>query len=151
MKSRLGSLLAICLLILGVTVVSFAQKSGGQSDLSVAQRLEVLNSKLEAMRRSLGSAISSMAPAAKSDDKTKPNADDPLVRLKGLEKEVSSLSSEVNDIRTKNDRAEKYDSTAVDRLEASVAELGPRVDLGLQQTASARGTAAVATETSSSK
>jgi outer membrane protein assembly factor BamD len=152
MKSRLASLLAIFLLILGVTAVSTAQKSGGQSELSIAQRLEVLTSKLEAMRRSLGSAISSMAPAAKSDDKTKPNAEDPLVRLKGLEKEVASLSSEVNDIRTKNDRAEKFDSTAVDRLEASVAELGPRVDLGLQQTASARGTAAVAaSETSSTK
>jgi hypothetical protein len=66
MKSRLASLLAICLLILGVTAVSSAQKSDGPSELSVAQRLEVLTSKLEAMRRSLGSAISSMAPAPRA-------------------------------------------------------------------------------------
>jgi hypothetical protein len=52
------------------------------------------------------------------------------VRLKGLEKEASSLTSEVSDLRTKNDKAEKFDSTAIDRLEGSVAELGPRVETG---------------------
>src|SRR5206468_4109226 len=116
-----------------------------------AQRLDVLTSKLDLMRRSLNSAISSMTPAAKSNDKAKPNADDPVVRLKGLEKEVSAVTSEVNDIRAKNDRAEKFDATAVDRLEASVAELGPRVDQALQQTASARGTAAITTSSTTHK
>ena len=67
------------------------------------------------------------------------NADDPAVRLKGLEKEVSSLMSEVNDIRSKNDKAEKFDATALDRLETAVAELNTRVETALQQTASARG------------
>ncbi len=61
-----------------------------------------------------------------------------MVRLKGLEKEVSSLNSEVNDIRSKNDKAEKFDATAVDRLETSVAELNTRVETTLQQTASLR-------------
>ena len=87
------------------------------------------------MRRSLNSAIKAMDD--KSKDK-KANADDPVVRLKGLEKEVSSLNSEVNDIRTKNDKAEKFDPTAVDRLETAVAELNTRVETGLQQTAGAR-------------
>ena len=155
MKCRLISLLAWGLLIVGVTGAAFGQRSGGVSELSVAQRLDVMTSKLETMRRSLNSAISSMAPASKSNDKTndktKENPDDPVVRLKGLEKEVASLTSEVNDIKNKNDKAEKFDSTAVDRLEASVAELGPRVDLGLQQTASARGSAAVASESTASK
>jgi outer membrane protein assembly factor BamD len=66
-----------------------------------------------------------------------------VVRLKSLEKEVSSLTSEINDIRSKNEKAEKFDSTALDRLETSVADLNTRVETALQQTASARtGTAA---------
>jgi outer membrane protein assembly factor BamD len=151
MKFRLLSLLAFCVLTIGLTGATFAQRTGGQTEASVAQRLEVLSSKLDLMRRSLNSAISSMSPAAKGDDKNKPNADDPVVRLKGLEKEVSSLSSEVNDIKTKNDRAEKYDASAVDRLEGSVAELGPRVDQALQQTAGSRGTTTATTKSNKKK
>src|SRR5687767_2819557 len=47
--------------------------------------------------------------------------------------------SDVNDIRSKNDKAEKFDATALDRLETAVTELNTRVETGLQQTASARG------------
>ena len=90
-----------------------------------------MSSKLDLMRRSLSSALNAMDDKSKDKDK-KANADDPDVRLKGLEKEVSSLTNEVNDIRTKNDKAEKFDATAVDRLEASVAELNTRVESGLQ-------------------
>jgi hypothetical protein len=87
MKSRVLSLLAVCLLVLGVTAVAFAQQSGGVSELSVAQRLDVLTSKLESMRRSLNNAISSMAPAAKSNDKTaKVNPDDPVCGSRGLKR-----------------------------------------------------------------
>jgi len=105
-----------------------------------------MSSKLDLMRRSLASAINVL------DDKSKEkkaNADDPVVRLKGLEKEVSSLNSEINDIRSKNDKAEKFDPTAVDRLEASVTELNTRVETGLQETAGARNTAAVASNANS--
>jgi outer membrane protein assembly factor BamD len=137
--------------MLGLTQAALAQRPGGQTELSVNQRLDVMSSKLDLMRRSLNSAISSMAPAAKSNEKTKPNADDPVVRLKSLEKEVSSLTSEISDIRAKNDRAEKFDATIVDRLETSVAELNPRVDAVLQQTASARGTAANASSANKKK
>lgn len=150
MKSRLISLLVFSALVLGVAQTALAQRTG-QSELSAAQRLEVLSSKLESMRRSLSSAISSMAPANKGDDKAKPNADDPLVRLKGLEKDVSRLNSEVNDLKTKNDRAEKFDSTAIDRLEAATTELNTRVETALQQTASARGTGAKATSSKKKK
>ena len=151
MKCRLLSLLVSCVLLLGLTQAAVAQRTGGQTEASLAQRLEVLTSKLDLMRRSLTSAISSMSPAAKSGDKTKPNADDPVVRLKGLEKDVSSVQSEVSDLKAKNDRAEKFDTTAIERLETTVAELGPRVDQALQQTASARGTAASSTSSSSKK
>jgi len=73
------------------------------------------------------------------------------VRLKGLEKEVTSLQSEVADIRQKNDRAEKFDATAVDRLEQGTAELNTRVEQALQETAGARGTAAATASAKSKK
>lgn len=141
MKFRVPMLLGFCI-VLAVAPVALAQRT--QTELSVPQRLEVLSSKLDAMRRSLSSAISAMNPQ-KNDKNTKENADDPVVRLKGLDKEVGSLLSEVQDIRSKHDRAEKYDVTAIDRLESAVAELSTRVEAGLQSTASARtGSSAVA-------
>ena len=145
MRSRF-LILAVCALVLGLPAFGFAQKPGGQTELSTSQRLDVMSSKLDLMRRSLASAINVL------DDKSKEkkaNADDPVVRLKGLEKEVSSLNSEINDIRSKNDKAEKFDPTAVDRLEASVTELNTRVESGLQETAGARNTAAVASNANS--
>src|SRR6185437_260208 len=81
----------------------------------------------------------------------KANADDPVVRLKGLEKEVGSLMSEVSDIRSKNDKAEKFDATAVDRLETAVAELNTRVETGLQETAGLRTANTAASSTSTKK
>lgn len=142
MKSRFIILALFCAAVFGLPQTVFGQKTGGQTELSTAQRLDVMSSKLDLMRRSLNSAIAAM-PEDKSKDK-KTNADDPVVRLKGLEKEVSSLTSEVNDLRNKNDKAEKFNPTDVDRLETAVAELNTRVDSGLQQTASARTGAAVA-------
>ena len=142
MKSRLLILALFCAVVFGPQAV-FGQKTGGQTELSTNQRLDVMSSKLDSMRRSLSSALAAMP---ENKDK-KANADDPVVRLKGLEKEVSSLTSEVNDIRTKNDKAEKFDPADIDRLETSVAELNTRVDQGLQQTASARtGSAASASD-----
>lgn len=145
MHSRFGAHLLICAtLVLTLAGVSFAQKSGGQSELSALQRLDVMKSKLESMRRSLNSAISSMASQA---DKDKKNLDDPRERLRSLDKEASSLLSEVNDIRGKQERSERYDQTSVERLETSVSELNARVESGLQATAGAR--AATASSTSS--
>jgi len=141
MKSRLLILAVFCALVLGLPKVGFAQRPGGQTELSTSQRLDVMDSKLDLMRRSLSSAVKALE--SKSQEK-KTNADDPVVRLKGLQKEVSSLTNEVADIRSKNDKAEKFDATAVDRLEGSVAELNTRVENGLQETAGARSSAATA-------
>ena len=55
-----------------------------------------------------------------------------------MDKEIGSLTSEMNDIRSKQERSERYDPTALDRLEASVAELNTRVQAGLQASASAQ-------------
>ena len=141
MKSRFLILVLFCTAVFGLPQVVFGQKSGGQqTELSTAQRLDVMSSKLDLMRRSLSAALAAI-PEDKSKDK-KANPDDPIARLKSIEKEVSSLNSEVNDIRVKNDKAEKFDPAAVDRLETSVAELNTRVETTLQQTASVRtGTA----------
>jgi outer membrane protein assembly factor BamD len=142
MKSRFLILAVFCALVFGLPKMGFAQKSGGQTELSTGQRLDVMSSKLDLMRRSLSSAIRVMTDKAKETSKdAKTNADDPIVRLKGLEKEVSSVSTEVNDLRTKNDKAEKFDSTAIDRLEGTVAELNTRVESTLQETAGLRNTA----------
>jgi outer membrane protein assembly factor BamD len=107
----------------------------GQNDASNFQRLNVMRSKLEAMRRSLSSAIAAMNSGDKGDKK---NADDPRERLRGLDKEVGSLLSEVNELVGKEEKAEKYDTARLSGLETSIAELNTRVESALQSTASAR-------------
>src|SRR6266849_7957147 len=108
--------LALALSFIGLAGVSagFAQgsKSQGPSGLSNPQRMSVMRSKLEAMRRSLESAIAGIN-AKDSADKTK-NPDDPRERLRGLAKEVGSVQSELNDIQAKEDRSEKYDASKLD-------------------------------------
>ena len=141
MKSRFLILAVFSALVFGLTATGFAQQPNRQTEASTGQRLDVMSSKLDLMRRSLSSAVKALESGEK--DK-KANADDPVMRLKGLEKEVSTLTSEVNDLRTKNDKAEKFDGTAIDRLEASVAELNTRVESGLQETAGARNVTATA-------
>src|SRR5438270_707311 len=90
--------------------VVLAQGGGrSQSDLSAVQRLEIMRSKLESMRRSLDNAIASMNARDAGDPKTKASADDPRERLRGLDKEVGSVLQDVNDLRGKQDRSEKYD------------------------------------------
>jgi outer membrane protein assembly factor BamD len=140
MKSRFFILAVFCALVFGTLPnTGFAQQQRqNQTELSTGQRLDVMDSKLDLLRRSLNAAIKALG---EQKDK-KANADDPIVRLKGLEKEVSSLTSEVADIRSKNDKAEKFDASELDRLETSVKELNTRVETGLQETASIRTSAA---------
>jgi outer membrane protein assembly factor BamD len=139
MKFRSFKMVTTLSLLFIASATSFAQNNA-QTELSAAQRLDVMTSKLDSMRRSLNNAISSMAPQTNDDKKAKPNADDPRERLRGLEKEVGSILSEVSDIRAKHDRAERYDTTTLDRLEGSVKDIDTRVQAGLQATASARST-----------
>src|SRR5213080_2604754 len=118
---------------------AFAQRpttGQSQSGLSNGQRMDVMRSKLEAMRRSLESGVAALN-AKDTNDKSK-NPDDPGTRLRGLLKEVSSVQSEVTDLRSKEDKAEKYDPLKLDALEQSVADLNTRVEAALQATASAR-------------
>src|SRR6266404_2856408 len=112
------------------------RRNDNQSGLSNLQRLDVMRSKLDALRRSLDNAIAGLN--AKDAGNSKKNPDDPRERLRSLEKEVGSVLSEVNDLHSKEERAEKYDASKLDGLETSVVELNTRVEAGLQATAGAR-------------
>lgn len=127
------------ILVLSFVFSGLAQTKPNEGTPS--QRLDVMRSKLETMRRSLQSLISVLKDENK-DDKTKKDdkekLDTPLGRLRGLEKETSSLQSEINSLRGKVDRAEKYEISDVDQVEERVAELGIRVEKAQQDTASLR-------------
>src|SRR5439155_4579142 len=102
-------------------------------------------------KRSLNSAIAGIPQKAQDKSAKAANADDPRVRLQGLDKEVSAVLSDVNDIHAKQDRSERYDVTKLDTLEASVADLDGRVQTGLQATAGARTGNATASSSSGSQ
>src|SRR6266852_4992553 len=88
--------IAICALAISLTsALAFAQQpqKSAQSELSNSQRLTVMRSKLESMRRSLESAIAGMN--AQDTAAKKANPDDPRERLRGLNKEVVSIRGEV--------------------------------------------------------
>lgn len=129
-------------LLLSVTFVisNFAQKAG---DGTVSQRLDVMRQKLDTMKRSLNSVISVLKDDAKEDKSKKDDKtalDTPLGRMRSLEKEVSSKQSEVNNLRGKVDRSDKFEMSDVDQIEADVNDLSVRVDKAITETASARAT-----------
>jgi outer membrane protein assembly factor BamD len=105
---------------------------------SPTQRLDVMRSRLETIRRTLNSAIAGLNAKDKGDE----SADDPRTRLSGLEKETNKLLDEVNDLKGKQERAERYDPTSLDKLEAAVTELDGRAQVAMRETARERTTAA---------
>src|SRR5512132_749488 len=102
MRYRFPVQLVICAALI-FALAGAAWPQGASSDLSTAQRIDVMRSKLEAMRRSLSSAIASLG---EGNEKEKKNLDDPRQRLRGLDKEVSSILVDVNDIRGKQERSD---------------------------------------------
>jgi outer membrane protein assembly factor BamD len=114
-----------------------AQKPG---DGSASQRLDVMRQKLETIRRSATSAASVLKQETKDEkkDDNKENLDTPYARLRGIEKEASTLQNEVNSLRGKVDRSEKYEASDVDRLENDVTDLQRRSDAVQTETAQAR-------------
>ena len=132
-------------LLLAPLPAASAYGQGGQqpsaSALSPMQRLDVMRSRLETMRRTLNSAIAGLNAGDKGESK----ADDPRARLSGAEKEVSSLLSEVNDLRSKQERADRYDPSQLDRLETATNDLDTRVQNAMRETASERRAAPAAT------
>lgn len=141
--------IAVAAMIISQSPVAFSQKDNKtqtQSGATNVQRMDIMRSKLEALKRSLESAIAAM-PAADPKDKTK--ADDGRERLHGLSKDANSLLSEVNDLHAKEDKSEKYDASKLDGLEISVADLNTRAEGALQATAGARKATSEQTSTAS--
>lgn len=127
------------MLVLSFPLGALAQTKPGEG--TATQRLEVMRSKLETLRRSLQGAISVIKEEnkddkAKKDDKNK--LDTPLGRLTGLEKEVQTIQSDINSLRGKVERSEKYEVSEIDQLEERVREIQAGGDAALQETASLR-------------
>ena len=131
--------LFLFVLVLSTGGVVLGQAKPG--DGTVSQRLEVMRDKLERVRRSLGSAISVLREENKDDKNKKDDEkkiETPLGRLVALDKDVSRVQSDVNSLRGKIDRGEKYERSDVDSLEQLVAEIQSRADTAQLETASAR-------------
>jgi outer membrane assembly lipoprotein YfiO len=138
---RIKVLLVAATVMLGLCVTGIAQVKPGEGTAS--QRLDVMSQKLEIMRRSLKSAASVLEQESKGDESKKgdkENPDSPHARLVSLEKEAGRLQSEVNSLKGKVDRGEKYDAKDIDQAEQSVADLQVRVDKAQTETAEARAT-----------
>ena len=143
-RKTLGIILSL-LLIFGLSLIAAAQQnkpSGGEG--TITQRLDVLRSRLDGLRRSVGSAISAYKEETKDEKKDKKDKKDktvndtPLGRLKSLEKEITSLQSDVNSLRGKIDRSEKYDIADLEQIESTATELQDRTDKLLVETAGQR-------------
>ena len=121
------------LLVLSCVVPSFAQNT-------VSQRLDIMRRNLDTMRRSLDSAASVLKQESKEEKKKvdKTALDTPYARLTALGKEAATLQAEVNNLKGKIDRSEKYEQSEVDQLETTVVEFQKQVDNALTETAGAR-------------
>lgn len=143
MRFRKVFMTVLCAALLAGAVPAGALRAAaaapqGSSQLTPIQRLDVMRSRLETMRRTLNSAIAGLNSKDKGAEAT---ADDPRVRLGGLEKEAGKLLGEVADIRGKQERADKYDLSELDKLETAVAELDTRVQASMRDTMRERSAA----------
>ncbi len=135
-RSNYKFLFFVAIVIIAFSSVSFGQKPG---DGSQAQRVEVARQKLETMKRSITSTLNVLKDEDKSGDKE--NLDSPAARLKSLNKEIETVQSDLNTLRGRLDRSEKFEASDLDQAETTVADLQRRVDIVLVETASARANA----------
>jgi len=124
-----------------MVAISGTAAAQAPQDGTAQQRVNVMSDKLDRMKRGLGSLITALRdenrsdPSKKDDEK---NVGTPLGRLVSLQKDVNHVSSDVNNLRGKIDRGDKFDRKDVDNLEQSVNELATRVDTAQTETASLR-------------
>lgn len=119
-------------------VLSFAVAANAQNTATASQRLEIIRQQLSQMRESVANAVDRLKEEQnenkdKKDDKTQ--LDTPLGRMKGYQKEISSINSEVSSLRGKVDRSEKYEMTDIEALEERFADLKTRVEKAFTETA----------------
>lgn len=122
-------------------VLSFAVAATAQNTATASQRLDIIRQQLDQMRKSVDNAVDTLKEEQKEDkDKTtdKSQLENPLVRMKGYQKEISSINSETSSLRGKVDRSEKYEMTDVEALEEKFADLKTRVEKAFTETAIAR-------------
>ncbi|MDQ3818930.1 MAG: hypothetical protein M3362_14820 [Acidobacteriota bacterium] len=109
------------ILLFGLGLVAFGQ---GAVEGTPAQRISVMKSRLDSMRRQLDSALASMNAKDSGGEKNSKNKntdpDDPRTRLRSLEQDVNSVRKEVDDIEVKVDRNEKYDAGELDKLRSRI-------------------------------
>ncbi len=129
------------LLLLSFSLVAPAQQNKPtNNEGSPTQRLDVLRSRLDNLRRSVSGAISAFKAEGKEgkDKKDKKVVDTPFARLQGLDKEIASAISQIGTLRGKIDRSEKFEIADIDQLEITAAELQDRADKLLLETAGER-------------
>lgn len=150
--SKKKFVLSILSMVLIAAAVGASVAQNRPSDASDSQRIDVMRDKLERMKRSLEGMITSLKSDAKGtnsggkkDDKK--SLDTPLGRLEGLMKDVNRLFGDVNSLRGKVDRSEKYERSDVDNYEQAVNELQARVDRAQSEIAASRSV----TETTAGK
>ena len=136
MRFRKVFMTVLCAALLGGSLPAGALRASAaapqdSSQLTPFQRLDVMRSRLDTMRRTLNSAIAGLNAKDKSAEAT---ADDPRARLGGLEKEANKLLNEVADLRGKQERAERFETSLLDKLEAAVVELDTRVQASMRDT-----------------
>jgi len=139
MSFSLKNLVLFCIAALvALAGVAAAQTS---KDATPLQRINVMSDKLDRMKRGLSSSIAALREENKSDPSKKDdekNVGTPLGRLVSLQKDVNHVSGDVNNLRGKVDRGDKFDRKDVDDLEQSVNELTTRVDTAQTETAALR-------------
>ncbi|MFM8441081.1 MAG: outer membrane protein assembly factor BamD [Acidobacteriota bacterium] len=126
-------------LLFGLASLVSAQSK--ESSGTPSQRVQVIEQKLEQMKRSVSSAIGALKKGSsdKKDKKgEKADLDSPLARLGAIEKDVRAALDEAINIRQKIDRADKYEKEDIGTLETRVVELQSAVDRVLVETAAAR-------------
>ena len=114
-----------------------------QGEGTPGQRLSIMRSRIEELRRSLNGAVATLNAGGDDKDKKTPAADS-ATRLRGLEREAGQVLSEISDLSGRAERADKYDPADIGKLEAAVADLSERADKALVETAGERRTAAAA-------
>lgn len=119
-----------------ILVLTFSAAAQGRRDATPSQRLDILNSKLDGMRSSL--KISAERVEEDSDEDEKKDPDSAFNRLNSLEKEGSRLQNEVNNLRGKVSRNDKFEISEIERLEDTVSMYQTRVDKALLESADAR-------------
>ena len=156
MRFRILTVAVMCsVLVVGVApaglVARARQQKAQPGEGTPTQRVDVMRSRLDTLRRTLNSALAALNASGEPDKKNKKSLDDAASRLRGFEREASQLNGDVTDIGAKIDRAEKYDSSQLDKLEASVADLNDRAQKALQETAGERRNVSIGTPETAKK